>query len=58
MKDRAKGSLDRASGGRISVFESLPSETPTTEAQVPEKFQNSKHQAAKTDAGAGAQAGF
>jgi len=37
---------------RISVFELPPSETPSTKPQAPEKFQISKHQTPKTDAGA------
>jgi len=44
---------------RISGIESAPGETPSTKAQVPEKFQISKRQTPKIDAGAnGAQAGF
>jgi hypothetical protein len=44
---------------RISGIESAPGGTPSTKAQVPEKFQISKHQTPKTDAGAiGAQAGY
>jgi hypothetical protein len=38
--------------GRISVFEPPPVETPSTKPQAPEKFQFSKHQTPKTDAGA------
>jgi hypothetical protein len=48
-----------AGNGRISVFEPPPRETPSTKPHVPEKFQISKHQTQKTDAGAnGAQVGF
>jgi len=44
--------------GRISANQP-PSETPSTKPQAPEKFQISKHQTPKTDAGAnGAQVGF
>jgi hypothetical protein len=44
---------------RISVFEPPLSETPSFKPQAPEKFQISKHQTPKTDAGAnGAQVGF
>jgi len=59
MNARAMGSLDRASGGRISVFEPVPSETPSTKPKAPKKFQSLKHQTPKTNAGAnGAQVGF